>query len=273
MDLDGFKRWLEEETYSPETVRAYLKALRKVGKGGAGPLLSSKKVSRSQRTILVAALKKYAAWAGGEEGAAILDSVRSLPRVRHHKPAPERPLDDAQWRNLVDAVEQMQGPMREVLILLCRTGLRVGDIGRIERGRAQEAVETGTLYLAVKGGDYRPYPARGSIAEALRGLLAYSWERVWESISNTSERGYYMAVNRELKRAAEWTGLDPSKVHPHLLRKTVAAQLLKSTGGDLRAVQKLLGHASIVTTEGYVAYVEVDELGDHMDALDKRRDR
>lgn len=269
MDLDTFREDLLEQGYSPETVRAYLKVLRRVQTKGVESTLK-RTGSRSHRTITVAALKKYAGWVGGDEAQAILDSLRSLPRHRYRDPAPERPLNDEEWRRLLSAIEQEQPPLREILTLLCRTGLRIGDIGRIERDHVLGAVDDGVLYLIQKGGNYRPYPAK-SIKDTLGSLLNHRWGQLWEAVSQTSERAYYMATTRALKRAAREAGLDPKEVHPHLLRKTVATQLLRSTGGNLVAVQKLLGHANVTTTQRYVAFTDVDELSDLMDALDERR--
>ena len=56
-------------------------------------------------------------------------------------------------------------------------------------------------------------------------------------------------MRARLKRRAIEAGL-PTHVHPHMLRHSFASHLLQSSG-DLRAVQELLGHASIATTQVY----------------------
>lgn len=273
-DIKGFEKYLVGRGYRDATVSTYLRVIQSALKNGdITKKLLNRKLPTGSRTTLSAALKHWADFVGGGTGKEIKKKLGSLPRYRPHSEAPERPLTDNEWKGLMGALEGEEEPLRQILSLLCRTGLRVGsDIGQIERSRVREALETGTLWLQTKGGHYRPYPAK-AIAPELEALLEWEkWDRLWQCGGNPTKSAYYMKVRRGLRRCAERAGMDPKKVHAHLLRKTTATQLLKTTG-NIVAVQKMLGHKNIQTTQIYLAYADPEELEEIMSSLEESREK
>jgi integrase/recombinase XerC len=105
-----------------------------------------------------------------------------------------------------------------------------------------------------KGSKRRSVPLGGPALQALRDWLAARSElaAVGEPALFVSRRGTRLTasqVRTRLKRLALHANL-PTHVHPHMLRHSFASHLLQSSG-DLRAVQELLGHANIRTTQVY----------------------
>jgi integrase/recombinase XerC len=114
---------------------------------------------------------------------------------------------------------------------------------------AQEVVVTG------KGGKMRRVPVGGPAREALAAWLAVRPPaRDGSQALFLSARGTRISprvVQQRLKDHAQKAGV-PVHVHPHVLRHSFASHVLQSSG-DLRAVQELLGHASITSTQIYTS--------------------
>lgn len=150
-----------------------------------------------------------------------------------------------------------------LLEVLYATGLRVTELVSLPRTVLQG--DRRLLTIKGKGGRERLVPlnsaARTAIDlylsaldqdEAMIGVGRQRW-----LFPSHSESGYltrqHMAL--ELKKAAAAAGLDNEQVSPHVLRHAFASHLL-DRGADLRAVQQLLGHADISTTEIYTHVLE-----------------
>ena len=107
-----------------------------------------------------------------------------------------------------------------------------------------------------KGNRHRLVPVGKKALEALDAWLAVrgAWVKHDDAPLFLSVRGNRMApgvVRERVKRVAIAAGI-PANVHPHVLRHSFATHLLQSSG-DLRAVQELLGHASISATQVYTS--------------------
>ncbi len=143
--------------------------------------------------------------------------------------------------------------------LLYGCGLRVAEVtgldvqvGAASRGWLDAA--DATAHVLGKGGKRRSVPVGGPALAALRAWLAQrpALAKAGEPALFVSRLGSRLTANQlrnRLQAQAMQAGL-PTRVHPHMLRHSYASHLLQSSG-DLRAVQELLGHASISTTQVY----------------------
>lgn len=107
-----------------------------------------------------------------------------------------------------------------------------------------------------KGGKTRRVPVGRKALDALDAWLAVrgEWLRHEPHALFVSVRGNRLSpgvVRDRVKRAALAAGI-PANVHPHVLRHSFATHVLQSSG-DLRAVQELLGHASLSATQVYTS--------------------
>jgi integrase/recombinase XerD len=141
-----------------------------------------------------------------------------------------------------------------LLELLYATGLRVSELVSLPAA----AGRGGRPFISVKGkgGRERLVPLNNAAHAALAGYRQECAERgrpesKWLFPADSAE-GHLtrQAFARDLKVIAARAGLDVARLSPHVLRHAFATHLL-SGGADLRAVQTLLGHADISTTQIY----------------------
>jgi integrase/recombinase XerD len=143
---------------------------------------------------------------------------------------------------------------RALTELLYGAGLRVSEA--VGLGKTDVDLERRLVRCTGKGNKERVVPVGRHAIEALRRYLAhgrpYLDRRHRPELFLNAQGG---ALTRAgafliLRRLAERAGLEPERVHPHLLRHSFATHLLEG-GADLRSVQEMLGHADLGTTELY----------------------
>ncbi|MEO1192258.1 MAG: site-specific tyrosine recombinase XerD [Pseudomonadota bacterium] len=182
-----------------------------------------------------------------------LDSPRqgqSLPKVMS--------LEEVE--RLLAAAGRQEGPeglrLRALVELLYASGLRVSElVGLADAALARDPT---LLTIAGKGGKERLVPLGDAAREAVaayRQVRAHFLPKSIQSPYLFPARGAgghltRQQVGRALKSLANEAGLPVERVSPHVLRHAFATHLVEG-GADLRAVQSLLGHADIATTQVY----------------------
>jgi integrase/recombinase XerC len=188
---------------------------------------------------------------------------RELPR--HLRPGEVEDLVEAP---AADARDDAALALRDraLLELLYATGLRVSELVSLDWHDLDLSARV--LRVVGKGGKERMVPFGRQAAAALT-----AWLGAWEEVRRRGEpadpeaepvflhhRGGRLSdrsVRRVLDRYVDSAAL-AAGVHPHTLRHTFATHLLEG-GADLRAIQELLGHSSLATTQRYT-HVEIERL-------------
>ncbi len=177
-----------------------------------------------------------------------------LPRKRTKLP---RSLTPGEVERLIEAANGVHPRNlrdRALVELLYGAGLRVSEAVGLERGSVD--LEERIVRCVGKGDKERLVPLGREAVEAVRRYLSrgrpYLDRRHRPELFLNAQGG---ALTRAgaffvLRRVALKAGLDPGRVHPHLLRHSFATHLLEG-GADLRSVQEMLGHADLGTTEIY----------------------
>ncbi|MBN1424413.1 tyrosine recombinase XerC [Candidatus Fermentibacteria bacterium] len=220
-------------------MRAYLAHLHGTGVGGRslGRKLSS--------------LRAFFAWLGGRDNH---DPTAALTRPKERRALP-RVLSETQAGALVESPDPQcadAGRDRAILELLYGSGLRASEVVAAD----VEDLDLSTRLLRVhgKGGKERIVPMGGPCVMALKAHLEAraaaigSWQGPLFPGRGSGGRISSRTVQRIVTAWAGRSGM--GGVHPHLLRHTFATHLL-DRGAELRAVQELLGHASLATTQIY----------------------
>ena len=213
--------------------------------------VSARSMARS-----LSAVKNFVAWVADREGtdATTVLSARG-PKYRRKLP---RPLSVEGARDMIDGVADQSShdwiAARDVAVvtLLYGCGLRISEALGLT-GAAHPVPDV--LRIIGKGGKERIVPvlpaARGAVAR-YAALCPYDLTRT-QPLFRGARGGALNA--RLIALVMEKTRLQlglPSSATPHALRHSFATHLL-SAGGDLRAIQELLGHASLSTTQAYTA--------------------
>jgi integrase/recombinase XerC len=177
-------------------------------------------------------------------------SVRA-PKSARHLPAT---LDADSIDRLLDIRDKSPLAVRDkaIMELFYSSGLRLSELAALTWDRLD--LGSGMVSVTGKGRRERMVPVGRKAAEAL-----LEWRKARAAFAGLEEPAVFVssrgkpistrAIQSRIRHWATRQGL-PQNVHPHLLRHSFASHVLESSG-DLRAVQELLGHADISTTQVY----------------------
>jgi integrase/recombinase XerD len=189
-------------------------------------------------------------------GSATENPAAAIELPRRPKKLP-RALSPSEMERLIEAAAgTTPRALRDhaLVELMYGAGLRVSEAVGLEKGAID--LDERLVRVVGKGGKERLVPLGRPAAEAVRRYLALGrphLDRRFRPELFLNARGG--ALTRAgaflvLRKLADKAGLEPERVHPHLLRHSFATHLLEG-GADLRSVQEMLGHADLGTTERY----------------------
>jgi len=199
------------------------------------------------------------AWRGFYRWLARYRDFGANPVLGIRAPKASRPLPKALS---VESTEQLLGEEardqpalirdRAMFELLYSSGLRLGELVALNVGDGRLDLRQGEVTVTGKGAKTRTVPIGAKAREALAAWLSARQAAPGEKALFLGARGRRISpgtVGTRLKQWARRRGLQEN-VHPHMLRHSFASHVLQSSQ-DLRAVQEMLGHASISTTQVY----------------------
>ncbi|MDO9361164.1 MAG: tyrosine recombinase XerC [Polaromonas sp.] len=212
--------------------------------------------------LILSGWRGFYTWLG-REGLVASNPVQDLRAPKAAKPLPKAlSVDEAVQLAAFQGAEDEDPALRArdqcITELLYGCGLRIGELTGLDVAASGQArgwidVQAAEAHVLGKGSKRRSVPVGRKAMEALLAWLAArgAWARD-DAALFIGQRGKRLSpqhIRVRLKQRSLQAGL-ATPVHPHMLRHSFASHVLQSSG-DLRAVQELLGHANITTTQVY----------------------
>ncbi|MDB5948022.1 MAG: xerC [Ramlibacter sp.] len=234
--------------------------------------------------LILSGWRGFYTWLG-REGRVQSNPVQDVRAPRAPKPLPKALAVDesvqlAEWHD-GEADPWLEARDAAIVELLYGCGLRVGELVGLDAVASSSArgwidMQAGEAHVLGKGSKRRSVPVGTKALQALQAWLLVrggAAEHADQPALFTGRHGTRLsaqAVWQRLKQRSLRAGL-ATPVHPHMLRHSFASHLLQSSG-DLRAVQELLGHANITTTQVYTR-LDFQHLAKAYDAAHPRAQR
>ena len=293
---DAVAAWLaelaEQRRLSPHTISNYRRDLQKLLVAAADLPLAQLHGQQVRRFIaqmhgqglggrslarVLSAWRGFFAWLG-ERGAVPANPCDGVRAPKSPRLLPKAMSVDEVTR-LLDVVED-DDPVQTardtaMFELFYSSGLRLAELAALDRDALDSILHEGEVSVLGKRSKARLVPVGGMAQKALA-----AWAAVRDELAGAEENALFVGVRgrrishrvieERLARRAVQLGL-PRHVHPHMLRHSFASHVLQSSG-DLRAVQEMLGHASIASTQVYT-HLDFQHLARTYDAAHPRAKR
>ncbi len=233
--------------------------------------------------LILSGWRGFYVWLG-RQGLVDSNPVQDVRAPKAAKPLPKAlSVDDsvqlASYEN-GDADPWIEARDVAMVELLYGCGLRVGELTGLDASAGPQArgwidLQAGEAHVLGKGSKRRTVPIGSKAADALRRWLAlrptaHASPAPALFVGRRGTRLTAQSIWQRVKRRSLMAGL-ATPVHPHMLRHSFASHVLQSSG-DLRAVQELLGHANITTTQVYTR-LDFQHLAKAYDAAHPRAQR
>lgn len=215
--------------------------------------------------LILSGWRGFYTWLG-REGVVQSNPVQDVRAPKAPKPLPKAlSVDDAMQLAEFSATPDVTAPWLEcrdaaMVELLYGCGLRVGELVGLDAQASNTAkgwldLEGAEAHVLGKGSKRRSVPIGSKALAAVHAWLVVRDQGFLSEVQNALFIGRHgtrltaQGIWQRLKQRSLKAGLS-TPVHPHMLRHSFASHLLQSSS-DLRAVQELLGHANISTTQVY----------------------
>ncbi len=215
--------------------------------------LHRKGLSPRSLSLCLSALKQF-----GEfllrEGVIEVNPAKTLSAPKQNKPLPKNmDIDSVNYLLNIDSDDPLAVRDRAIMELFYSSGLRLAELASLDCAAINPSDKE--VRVLGKGSKERIVPIGGQAIQALqdwlkvRALLACSCDALF--VSKQGKRLSHRSIQGRMKKWGLEQGLSVP-VHPHKLRHSFATHMLESSQ-DLRAVQELLGHANLSTTQIYTS--------------------
>jgi len=268
--IEEYRKFISfEKRLSPSSVKSYLRDINELFKLDKNKGLGSYTIEDIRKNIATLHSKGL----GGKSLSRVISSWRGLFNFLIHKykfkinptlgiKAPKikkllpQTLSVDQIVKLVDIKDDSFLGLRDhaILELFYSSGLRLSELVNLNKNDIN--FDDGTITVIGKGNKERVVPVGSFATKAIK-----KWLKIRKNISDLTSETEILFLSQNAKKLTSraiqyrlkfWAikqGI-PENIHPHLLRHSFASHLLQSSQ-DLRAVQELLGHANISTTQIY----------------------